>query len=120
MHGGVAWNQYLKVKVKVMDSCPPQANLTTRGHSRVTLRKAFSFCGWSMLCAAIGFSFAGEQWIRGVSLILNPDELVSGISTQNLANLEVCFAGMLLSALFAVANLVRGCVLFASERRCEV
>jgi hypothetical protein len=72
-----------------------------------------------MLCAAMGFVVAGEQWAKGVDSILNPAEMASGISTQNLSNLEVCFAGMLLSAFVATASLVRGCVLLVNERRCE-
>lgn len=102
-----------------MDSCPPQSNLTTMGHSRVALRRAFAFCGWSMLCTGIGFSVAGEQWANGIDSILHPSEIASGISTQSLSNLEICFAGMLISALVATAYLIRGCVLLVSETRCK-
>ena len=102
-----------------MESCPPQANLTTMGHSRAALRRAFAFCGWSVLCTAIGFSMAGEQWANGIDSILHPSEMASGISTQNLSNLEICFAGMLICALIATAYLVRGCVLLVSEKRFE-
>ncbi len=102
-----------------MESGQPQANLTTMGHSRAALRRAFAFCGWSVLCAAIGFSMAGEQWADGIASILYPSEMASGISTQNLFNLEICFAGMLVSALIATAYFVRGCLLLVSERRFE-
>ena len=98
---------------------PTQSNLTTKGNSRVTLRRAFAFCGWSVLCTAIGFSVAGEQWADGIDSILHPHEMVSGISTQNLSSLEVCFSGMLLSAVFATAYFVRGCFLLLLERHCE-
>ncbi len=107
-------------KVNVMGSWPAQSNLTTKGDSRVTLRKAFAFFGWSLLCAAIGFSVAGEQWADGIDSILHPHEMASGISTQNLSSLEVCFAGMLISAVFATAYFVRGCFLLLSESHCEM
>ena len=89
------------------------------GHSRVAFRKAVAFCGWSMLSAAIGYSVAGEQWANGMEVILYPREMVTGISAQNLSNLEICVAGMLLAALLAIASLVHGCVLLVSERRYE-
>ncbi len=100
-----------------MDSCPTSSNRTTLGYSRVALRKAFMFCGWSVLSAAIGYSVAGEQWANGMDSILHPSEMASGISAQNLSNLEICCAGMVLTALCAIASLVRGCILLVSERR---
>ena len=102
-----------------MDVCPPQSNLTTTGYSRVELRKAFAFFGWSVMCAAIGFTVAGEQWVNGVDAILNPSGLVSGISAQNLSHLEISFAGMLVSGMIGIAFFVHGCFLFASEKRIE-
>ena len=102
-----------------MGSWPTQSNLTTKGDSRVTLRRAFAFCGWSVLCAAIGFSVAGEQWADGIDSILHPHEMASGISTQNLSSLEVCFAGMLIFVAFATAYFARGCFLLFVERHCE-
>lgn len=102
-----------------MDTCHSQFDLTAMGHSRVALRKAVSFCGWSLLSAAIGYSFAGEQWMSGMTSIFHPNEMASGISAQNLSNLEFCCLGMLLSAVLAAGNLVVGCILLVSENRSE-
>ena len=102
-----------------MGSWPAQSKLTTKGDSRVILRRAFAFCGWSALCAGIGFSVAGEQCADGIDAILHPYEMASGISTQNLSSLEVCFAGMLIFIVFATGYFVRGCFLLLLERNCE-
>ena len=116
-HGGVAWNQL--PKVKVMDICPQRSNLSAMGHSRVAIRKAFAFCGWSIMCGAVGFALVGEQWARGIASILSLTDFVSGISAENLSTLEICFAGMLVSAIFAVGFFIQGCIQFAMERYAE-
>ena len=72
-----------------------------------------------MMSAAVGFALVGEQWARGIASILNLTDFVSGISAENLSILEICFAGMLVSAIFAVGFFVQGCTQFVMERYAE-
>lgn len=89
------------------------------GHSRVALRKAFAFFGWSMSCAAISFALAGEQWASGISSLLHPEATVSGISADNLSYLRICIAGMLVSTILAGFHLLQGSLLLAIEKNVE-
>lgn len=71
------------------------------------------------MSAAVGFALVGEQWARGIASILNVTDFVSGISAENLSILEICFAGMLVSAIFSIAFFIQGSIQFVMETSAE-
>ena len=102
-----------------MGDCPPNTDLINNANSQAAIRKSFAFCGWAMMCAAMGFVMIGDQWENGIGLILSESDSGFGVSTQKLAQLRFCCMGAVLSGIFAFGHLLHSAILFVREKDCE-
>jgi len=67
------------------------------------------------MCWAVGFALAQGQWTNGIEVLMNPGDVVSGISGGNLSMLRISLIGTLVSGLVGLLYFTQGCSQMMAE-----